>query len=106
MRVVRKALTFDDVLLVPAHSLVVPRDVSLATRLTRTITLNIPHAKARGSHPPFPILAKQEAKNDRSMASRKSRSTPARSLLQPQRSRATQYESTEVIDIVPVTAMP
>ena len=42
MRVVRKALTFDDVLLVPAHSLVVPRDVSLATRLTRTITLNVP----------------------------------------------------------------
>jgi IMP dehydrogenase len=42
MRVVRKALTFDDVLLVPAHSLVVPRDVSLRTRLTRTITLNVP----------------------------------------------------------------
>ncbi|HEX6138218.1 MAG TPA: IMP dehydrogenase [Casimicrobiaceae bacterium] len=42
MRVVRKALTFDDVLLVPAHSSVVPRDVSLATRLTRTISLNIP----------------------------------------------------------------
>ncbi|HSV18026.1 MAG TPA: IMP dehydrogenase [Casimicrobiaceae bacterium] len=42
MRVVRKALTFDDVLLVPAHSLVVPRDVSLKTRLTRTVTLNIP----------------------------------------------------------------
>ena len=42
MRVVRKALTFDDVLLVPAHSHVLPRDVSLATRLTRTITLNIP----------------------------------------------------------------
>jgi len=42
MRVVRKALTFDDVLLVPAHSLVVPRDVSLRTRLTRSITLNIP----------------------------------------------------------------
>ena len=42
MRVVRKALTFDDVLLVPAHSLVVPRDVSLTTRLTRSITLNIP----------------------------------------------------------------
>ena len=42
MRVVRKALTFDDVLLVPAHSSVVPRDVSLLTRLTRTITLNIP----------------------------------------------------------------
>jgi IMP dehydrogenase len=42
MRVVRKALTFDDVLLVPAHSLVVPRDVSLKTRLTRSIDLNIP----------------------------------------------------------------
>ena len=42
MRVVRKALTFDDVLLVPAHSLVVPRDVSLKTRLTGSIALNIP----------------------------------------------------------------
>jgi IMP dehydrogenase len=42
MRVVRKALTFDDVLLVPAHSLVVPRDVSLVTRLTRSISLDIP----------------------------------------------------------------
>ena len=42
MRVVRKALTFDDVLLVPAHSLVVPRDVSLRTRLTGSISLNIP----------------------------------------------------------------
>jgi IMP dehydrogenase len=42
MRVVRKALTFDDVLLVPAHSLVVPRDVSLRTRLTPSISLNIP----------------------------------------------------------------
>jgi IMP dehydrogenase len=42
MRVVRKALTFDDVLLVPAHSLVVPNDVSLKTSLTRAISLNIP----------------------------------------------------------------
>ncbi|HZQ61877.1 MAG TPA: IMP dehydrogenase [Casimicrobiaceae bacterium] len=42
MRVVRKALTFDDVLLVPAHSRVVPRDVNLATRLTKSITLNVP----------------------------------------------------------------
>ncbi|MFO1305298.1 MAG: IMP dehydrogenase [Burkholderiales bacterium] len=46
MRVVRKALTFDDVLLVPAHSLVVPRDVSLRTRLTRSIALNIPVVSA------------------------------------------------------------
>ncbi len=42
MRVVQKALTFDDVLLLPAHSTVVPRDVSLQTRLTPSITLNIP----------------------------------------------------------------
>jgi len=46
MRVVRKALTFDDVLLVPAHSSIVPRDVSLESRLTRTITLNIPLVSA------------------------------------------------------------
>jgi IMP dehydrogenase len=42
MRVIQKALTFDDVLLVPAHSDVLPRDVTLQTRLTREITLNIP----------------------------------------------------------------
>src|SRR6266852_4445322 len=42
MRVIQKALTFDDVLLVPAHSTVLPRNVSLETRLTRTIQLNIP----------------------------------------------------------------
>jgi len=35
-------LTFDDVLLVPAHSQVLPKEVDLTTRLTRTITLNIP----------------------------------------------------------------
>jgi IMP dehydrogenase len=42
MRVVQKAYTFDDVLLLPAHSSVVPRDVSLQTRLTSNILLNIP----------------------------------------------------------------
>ncbi|MBL8429756.1 MAG: IMP dehydrogenase [Dechloromonas sp.] len=42
MRLLQKALTFDDVLLVPAHSQILPRDVSLATRLTRNITLNLP----------------------------------------------------------------
>ncbi len=42
MRVVQKALTFDDILLVPAHSTVLPRDVSLTTQLTRSIALNIP----------------------------------------------------------------
>ena len=42
MRIVEEALTFDDVLLLPAHSAVLPKDVSLTSRLTRDITLNIP----------------------------------------------------------------
>ena len=42
MRVIQEALTFDDVLLVPAHSTVLPRDVEMKTQLTRGITLNIP----------------------------------------------------------------
>ena len=46
MRLIQRALTFDDVLLVPAHSTVMPRDVSLRTRLTRNITLNIPLVSA------------------------------------------------------------
>jgi len=46
MRVLQKALTFDDILLVPAHSTVLPRDVRLATRLTNNISLNIPVVSA------------------------------------------------------------
>ncbi|HTH95590.1 MAG TPA: IMP dehydrogenase [Rhodocyclaceae bacterium] len=46
MRVVKQALTFDDVLLIPAHSSVLPRDVSLESQLTRNITLNIPLVSA------------------------------------------------------------
>ena len=42
MRIVQEALTFDDVLLLPAHSAVLPRDVDLKTQLTRKIRLNIP----------------------------------------------------------------
>jgi IMP dehydrogenase len=42
MRVIQKALTFDDVLLLPAHSRVLPREASLKTRLTRRLELNIP----------------------------------------------------------------
>jgi IMP dehydrogenase len=42
MRVTQEALTFDDVLLIPAYSNILPRDVCLQTRLTRTISLNIP----------------------------------------------------------------
>jgi len=46
MRIVQKALTFDDVLLIPAHSTILPREVSLATQLTRNIRLNIPLVSA------------------------------------------------------------
>ena len=46
MRLLQNALTFDDVLLVPAHSNVLPREVSLATQLTRNIRLNIPVVSA------------------------------------------------------------
>jgi IMP dehydrogenase len=46
MRVIQKALTFDDVLLVPAHSSILPRDVSLNTKLTRKISLNLPLVSA------------------------------------------------------------
>jgi IMP dehydrogenase len=42
MRLPNKALTFDDVLLVPNHSSVLPKDVSLETKLTKKISLNIP----------------------------------------------------------------
>ena len=46
MRLLGKALTFDDVLLVPAFSPVLPKDTSLATRLSRNISLNLPLVSA------------------------------------------------------------
>ena len=42
MRILEEALTFDDVLLVPAYSEVLPREVDLSTQLTRRIRLNVP----------------------------------------------------------------
>lgn len=42
LRIQAEALTFDDVSLIPAHSAVLPKDVSLATRLTRGLSLNLP----------------------------------------------------------------
>ncbi len=42
MRILEEALTFDDVLLVPAYSEVLPREADLSTQLTRRIRLNIP----------------------------------------------------------------
>ena len=42
MRILEEALTFDDVLLVPASSAVLPREVDLGTQLTRTIRLGLP----------------------------------------------------------------
>jgi len=46
MRILEESLTFDDVLLVPAYSEVLPRDVDLSTRLTRKIRLNLPLVSA------------------------------------------------------------
>ncbi|MBK1702310.1 IMP dehydrogenase [Thiococcus pfennigii] len=46
MRLIQEALTFDDVLLIPAHSQVVPKDTDLTTRLTRDIELKIPVVSA------------------------------------------------------------
>ena len=46
LTIVQEALTFDDVLLLPGYSTVLPKDVSLKTRLTRGINLNIPLVSA------------------------------------------------------------
>jgi IMP dehydrogenase len=46
LRIQAEALTFDDVSLVPAHSTILPKDVSLSTQLTRNITLNLPIVSA------------------------------------------------------------
>lgn len=46
MRIREKALTFDDVLLVPAHSAILPRDAVLKTRITRQLEINIPLVSA------------------------------------------------------------
>ncbi|HVQ34078.1 MAG TPA: IMP dehydrogenase, partial [Lysobacter sp.] len=46
LRIQVEALTFDDVSLVPAHSVVLPKDVSLSTRLTRNLRLNLPIVSA------------------------------------------------------------
>ena len=46
LRILEEALTFDDVLLVPAYSEILPREVDLGTRLTRDIRLNLPLVSA------------------------------------------------------------
>lgn len=46
LRVIKEALTFDDVLLVPAHSIVLPNTANLSTQLTKDIRLNIPMLSA------------------------------------------------------------
>ena len=46
LRIAKEALTFDDVLLVPAHSQVLPHTADLRTRLTKDIILNIPMVSA------------------------------------------------------------
>lgn len=46
MKILQKALTFEDVLLIPAYSEVLPKEVNLQTKLTKNITLNIPLVSA------------------------------------------------------------
>ncbi len=46
LRIIKEAITFDDVLLVPGHSTVLPHTADLRTQLTKTITLNIPMVSA------------------------------------------------------------
>lgn len=46
LRIAKEALTFDDVLLVPAHSTVLPNTADLRTKLTQNISLNIPMLSA------------------------------------------------------------
>ncbi len=46
MRIRKRALTFEDVLLVPKHSKVLPKEVDIRTRLTKNVTLNIPLVSA------------------------------------------------------------
>ena len=46
LRILAEALTFDDVSLVPAHSIILPKDVRLATQLTRNIRINLPIVSA------------------------------------------------------------
>lgn len=63
MRLLQQALTFDDVLLVPAHSIIMPREVDLSTQLTRKIRLNIPLVSAAMdtvTEAPFAIALAQE----------------------------------------------
>ena len=63
MRLLQQALTFDDVLLVPAHSIVMPREVDLSTQFTRKIRLNIPLTSAAMdtvTEAPFAIALAQE----------------------------------------------
>ncbi|MBD3798103.1 MAG: IMP dehydrogenase, partial [Campylobacterales bacterium] len=46
MRIKQRALTFEDVLLVPQHSTVLPKEVNIKTNLTKRVTLNIPVVSA------------------------------------------------------------
>ncbi len=51
MRIKKRALTFEDVLLVPQHSVVLPKEVSVTTMLTKRVSLNIPIVSAARMFP-------------------------------------------------------
>ncbi|HLD10421.1 MAG TPA: IMP dehydrogenase [Methylophilaceae bacterium] len=101
MRLLQNALTFDDVLLVPAHSNILPREVSLATQLTHTIRLNIPLVSAAMdtvTEAPLAIALAQEG----GMGIIHKNMTPAQQAAHV--SRVKRFESGVVID--PITIQP
>lgn len=46
MKIIKKALTFEDILLIPAYSEVLPKEIDTSSKLTKNITLNIPFVSA------------------------------------------------------------
>ena len=101
MRLLQQALTFDDVLLVPAHSVVMPREVNLSTQLTRNIKLNIPLVSAAMdtvTEAPLAIVLAQEG----GLGVIHKNMTPAQQAAHV--SRVKRFESGVVID--PVTIQP
>jgi len=101
MRILEEALTFDDVLLVPAYSEVLPREVELTTQLTRKIRLNLPIVSAAMDTVTEARLAIAIAQEGGIGIIHKSMSIEAQAL---EVARVKKYESGVVLD--PITVAP
>jgi IMP dehydrogenase len=100
MRILEEALTFDDVLLVPAYSEVLPREVDLTTQLTRKIRLNLPIVSAAMDTVTEARLAIAIAQEGGIGIIHKSMSIEAQAL---EVARVKKYESGVVLDPITVT---